>query len=433
MKRILFFVFIFLGICSLAQAKIITVTLTDESTTLDFYNYQKGSISGHKWSDLDGDGRWDRGESTVSDWTIYLDDEEISTETDEDGGYTFSDLEPGDYTVCEEDRDDWRQTYPQESSCHTITVNSGDESTQNDFGNQQLGKIIVKKVTNQEEDQTEFEFSSSYHEGKFYLSNGDEDVSEYLEPGNYSVNESEIKGWKLVNSYCDNEDSPNEISLRGGQTVTCTFENEWVQPSLQLVKLNNAVGSLSAGNTVEYRIKIKVKDNGVDKITVTDLPPEGFKYRTGSYKVYRKSGLITDDITPLVTAPIYHSPGVWEIGPGSVDDEFELVYLADIDSAQDPGTYQDLVWAKGDTYLASVPSTDASYVNDIFAGTQVTVDKNLEKSASINIEKKVEGQVLGATTSLPATGANELWLMLAAMLIGTGSLSIYYGIKKTNE
>lgn len=251
----------------------------------------------------------------------------------------------------------------------------------------------------------------------------------------YTITEKDVAGYHLVgwstNGSCIDPivSTPIKVTVIKNQVSTVTICNvRDITPSLQITKANNASGSLFAGNSVEYRIKVKISKNGVENLTVTDLPPEGFKYRLGSYKVY-----MNGVINPLIAEPVYHSPGVWNLGSAKDGDEFELVYLTDIDSAQDPGTYKDLVWAKGDSYLAQVPSADASYVNDIFAGTQVTIDKSLEKSIQVEVEKKTEGQVLGATTTLPATGANEIWLMLAALLIGAGSFSIYYGIKKNHE
>jgi LPXTG-motif cell wall-anchored protein len=235
------------------------------------------------------------------------------------------------------------------------------------------------------------------------------------------------------------ETNCHTVTVTGGQdSGDINFGNRFVDPNLEITKSNNASSSLAAGNTVEYRIKLSVKENGVNGLTVTDLPPEGFKYRVGSFRVF-KNGI---DITPLVSEPVYHSPGVWELGAAAENDQYELVYLADISGDQDPGVYNDLAWAKGTslrnsetTYLAEVPGTDASFVDSTFAGTQVTIDKNLETTASVSVEKKVEttGQVLGASTSLPATGANENWLYLSAILAALGGFSIYYGIKKNYE
>jgi len=63
-----------------------------------------GSISGTKWEDLDGDGVLDDGEPPLEGVTIELLQDDVviaTTTTAADGSYSFTDLEPGDYTVKE--------------------------------------------------------------------------------------------------------------------------------------------------------------------------------------------------------------------------------------------------------------------------------------------------------------------------------------------
>ena len=91
-------------------------------TDLDFGNQEilPGEIRGSKWNDLDGDGERDEGEPGIENWTIYLDDNqngeldegEISTVTDANGEYVFTDVEPGSYTVTELVEEGWQPTFP---------------------------------------------------------------------------------------------------------------------------------------------------------------------------------------------------------------------------------------------------------------------------------------------------------------------------------
>jgi subtilisin family serine protease len=79
-----------------------------------------GEISGSKWNDLNGDGKQDANEPGLAGWTIYLDDNqngqldsgETSTKTDINGDYTFTNLNPGTYTVAEVLKPGWEQTFP---------------------------------------------------------------------------------------------------------------------------------------------------------------------------------------------------------------------------------------------------------------------------------------------------------------------------------
>ncbi|WP_256872037.1 Calx-beta domain-containing protein [Nostoc sp. TCL26-01] len=77
-------------------------------------------IRGMKWNDIDGDGVKDTGEPGLQGWTIYLDSNsngqldngEISTTTDANGNYQFTNLRPGIYTVAEVQQPGWKQTFP---------------------------------------------------------------------------------------------------------------------------------------------------------------------------------------------------------------------------------------------------------------------------------------------------------------------------------
>ena len=86
---------------------------------LDFGNYVKGSISGQKVSDPNGDGDISDG-VPLEGWTIFLDDndngilddDEESRQTDAGGFYLFSNMDPGDYIIAEVPQNDWVQTLP---------------------------------------------------------------------------------------------------------------------------------------------------------------------------------------------------------------------------------------------------------------------------------------------------------------------------------
>lgn len=114
-----------------------------------------GSVSGYKWEDLNGDGNWDEIEPVVdgseTNVTIFIDldldgkqeEDEPRTDIAEDGSYSFEDLLPGEYSVCE--RVDllsgWVATKPR---CQGVTVSAGQDSKVN-FGNFRLAKIQGRK------------------------------------------------------------------------------------------------------------------------------------------------------------------------------------------------------------------------------------------------------------------------------------------------
>ncbi|MBN2180636.1 MAG: hypothetical protein JW715_01885 [Sedimentisphaerales bacterium] len=107
-----------------------------------------GKICGSKWNDINGDGMLDLNESFLSGWTIYLDinhngkrdSGEPSQLTDATGSFEFTGLAVGSYTVAEEMKPGWIQTWPGGTKTHIISVPTG--SVQPAcvlFGNQQTG------------------------------------------------------------------------------------------------------------------------------------------------------------------------------------------------------------------------------------------------------------------------------------------------------
>jgi hypothetical protein len=96
-----------------------------EETDVAYYTGEAPStatISGYKWNDLNGDGKWDTGELGVPGWIIFLDGQ--TTTTDAKGKYSFSQLPPGTYRISEKIRDDWANTY---DGSTTVAVEGGDE------------------------------------------------------------------------------------------------------------------------------------------------------------------------------------------------------------------------------------------------------------------------------------------------------------------
>nr|WP_269438234.1 SdrD B-like domain-containing protein [Phosphitispora fastidiosa] len=120
---------------------------------LDFGNYRPsgggddyGSISGHKYNDLNGNGEWDKDgdkpEPALSGWTINLSNGDTDI-TDEDGYYSFTRLPYGTYTVSEVQQEGWTQTAP-ESFDFTVVINRSNEDHKDlDFGNEEDSEIII--------------------------------------------------------------------------------------------------------------------------------------------------------------------------------------------------------------------------------------------------------------------------------------------------
>jgi SdrD B-like domain len=106
----------------------------------DFGNYRPATISGRKFDDRGVDGS-SAGDPGLPGWGIALNGGAPTT-TGPDGGFAFSGLRPGNYTVAEQQQAGWRQTTPG-SGTTTVTVTSGQVLSGVEFGNVCLGSIAV--------------------------------------------------------------------------------------------------------------------------------------------------------------------------------------------------------------------------------------------------------------------------------------------------
>jgi hypothetical protein len=159
-------------------------------TAKDFGNFQKGSVSGIKFNDLnhdasrDADGVNNSGgdsddEVPLNNWVIkayaagadgVLDSTEAAAApagqdtTDSNGAYTI-DLPSGKYVICEELQSGWTQSTPVNSYCdlvddpvakggHAVNVAPDQDITGKDFGNYQPGSVAGIKFDDRDKDGT---------------------------------------------------------------------------------------------------------------------------------------------------------------------------------------------------------------------------------------------------------------------------------------
>lgn len=116
---------------------------------LNIGNFQRAGLSGRKFNDLNGNGI-DDSDPGISGWEVFLDTNgnnswdpgEVKTTTDASGNYTFSNLDPGTYTVREVQSPGWVQTTTNPGS---VTVSSGTTTNGGSFGNFRLQVISGQK------------------------------------------------------------------------------------------------------------------------------------------------------------------------------------------------------------------------------------------------------------------------------------------------
>jgi uncharacterized repeat protein (TIGR01451 family) len=415
-----------------------------EGPEYNFGNIEYGSVEVTKFNDLDGDGKFDDGEAVLSGWDINLSDN--TQTTGENGQVLFDQLLPDTYYLSENIKPGWEQTNiyclsdsdPTPTVTPTITIIPTITATPTpDTGE----KIDICRYNSGKKEYNAITISiNAYHpEGE----NGD-----FLYKGNFPVNSSVADEWcqanipetlgvffnKLMNVQPVNAvASPNghnnyPINLTAGQNLNCYIGNQFVEPELTISKSNNRWPSAqSIGSEVEYTITLNVHENDIDNVSVVDLPPLGFKYKPGSYQV------LVNGSSRSIPQPVYSSPGTWEIGDLSVGDVVTLKYIATIQNSVDPGTYKDAAWAYGfsgdEKVLAQ--AIDPGKLTTKFVGTQIKIDPNLP-GQPVDLVRE-EGQVLGASTQLPATGANTVWMIIFFILSALGLSTLYYGLKPNKK
>src|SRR3989344_1663936 len=184
--------------------------------------------------------------STNFDGGFSLDDDPESELTNQK---TYPTLSLGEYVFIEGAADNWVLT---SISCTDATaevnldnreVTLSLEENENitcTFTNTKNGSLVVKKTTDPEGGEGEFEFSGSM-EGT--LEEDGEEMSFDVIPGEYDVTEATLEGWDLTGISCDDDNSLGDIETRtahyiieAGEEVTCIF-NSTERGSVTITKL----------------------------------------------------------------------------------------------------------------------------------------------------------------------------------------------------
>ncbi|MGH7158147.1 MAG: SdrD B-like domain-containing protein [Candidatus Saccharimonadales bacterium] len=128
----------------------------------NFGNFQLGQVGGVKFNDINGNGQRDNDEPLLKDWEVtlttvcenrdLLSTQTLSvnscaapqvTKTDAQGRYSFGNLQPGAYKVCETQKTTWQQTYPgTKDGCHQFAINTSGQVIAADFGNKAKPQIL---------------------------------------------------------------------------------------------------------------------------------------------------------------------------------------------------------------------------------------------------------------------------------------------------
>ncbi|MDP2209788.1 MAG: SdrD B-like domain-containing protein [Bacteroidota bacterium] len=159
-----------------------------------------------KFNDKNKDGI-KAGDVGLSGWKIKISGPIVdSILTDANGNFSFINLPQGEYTITEELKSGWEQTYPTNPNSHTITIDVGGTIINDiDFGNYKLGIIAGKKFNdingNGQIDNGEpglpnwkIKLSGSKTDSLLTDSNGNFSFNN-LQPGTYELSEDLQFGW----------------------------------------------------------------------------------------------------------------------------------------------------------------------------------------------------------------------------------------------
>jgi len=136
------------------------------------------------------------------------------------------------------------------------------------FTNEQDAHIVVVKQVQGVDPGQVFSFDASYDsdDPSFALGNGQSDTSAALDPGTYSVSERPEANWLLLSAICSDGSDPGSIDLAAGETVICTFVNQWQVGSITIKK--SAMHVTAPGGTIPQAVNFVIHDN----VTQADIP-----------------------------------------------------------------------------------------------------------------------------------------------------------------
>jgi protocatechuate 3,4-dioxygenase beta subunit len=114
-------------------------------TGINFGDFQRVSVSGNVFNDLNGDGIQETGEPGLQGWTVQLIDSHNnvagSVQTDANGNYSIANVGPGAYTVQEVLQPGCVQTAPALPGSYALTTTSGANVSGDNFGDFQQVSI----------------------------------------------------------------------------------------------------------------------------------------------------------------------------------------------------------------------------------------------------------------------------------------------------
>jgi serine protease AprX len=104
----------------------LTLGFRADTAGLDFGTFQQGTIRGTVFYDINKDGQFDVGDSTLSGWVVHLAGPVSGRAvSDSMGRFAYTGLGAGSYVLTESLQGRWQQTVPPGGSVYTVSLTSG--------------------------------------------------------------------------------------------------------------------------------------------------------------------------------------------------------------------------------------------------------------------------------------------------------------------
>ncbi len=249
----------------------------------------------------------------------------------------------------------------------------------------------------------------------------------HIYPGDYKVCEVNQNGWQQTYPTNNNgchlvsipDTNPNNFELLENfveVSPVYNFGNMEDDPEVEIEKSNSALTSVNINSEVTYTLLVKNTGNvNLTDLKVYDAIPGGFEYVLGSSYL---NGFLHSD--PNVFGGLLS----WNIGNLGKGENAEIVYKLKVgDSVLGGGSYDN--FATCEAYYTTIASNELLRVElDQFTRNKIECNIASSKvliSTSNSYGGSLTGQVLGASTELPATG-NPSWALAFALLGLAGGL-----------
>jgi len=290
----------------------------DGDVTVDIGAFEVATpegVHGRVYHDVNGNGVQVEGEPGLAEWTIFLDtndngilddsersittlsDNPVTRNLDESGLYSIRDVADGNYTVTQELKAGFQQTFP-ENGTHPVNIGFNKTVTGRDFGNRAVGQILQSvEVLQQEPGDIEgakkvnglgsqaFDVAVSPDGKHVYVTQSGEELTAFAR----DVTTGELTPLQILQDANDDDKIDGATAVVGlgrprGVTVSLDGKNVYVAgfqgDSLSVLSRDPDTGLLTAlqvfldedsDNEVDGAIKIQ----GLDDTTGVEVSPDG--------------------------------------------------------------------------------------------------------------------------------------------------------------